>query len=113
MPDMHTRTVRRALVGVLAAAWLALGFLSDSVPEFNEPVWVVACSAAAGSAIALAKWTTRYALARYTAIAAAIGVARSASYAHDGAWGPAMVWLILLTTTVVAALALYAHPEMS
>ena len=103
--------VRRWLAAALAAAWLTLGFLSDSVPGYSEPIWVLLCGVAAGSALALARWSTRYALLRYTLIAGFIGASRSAFYATEGIWGPAVVWAILLLTTVAAAVAIVAQSE--
>jgi hypothetical protein len=103
------RVVRRLLVIILAGAWLALGFLSDSVPWFSEPTWIVLCSIAAGSALALARYTTMYSLRRYVIIATLVGVLRSAAYGLNGAYGPMCVWLILLSTTIAAALTLHAQ----
>lgn len=107
------RTIRRLLVGVIGVAWLALGFLSDNVPWFGETFWIMACGAAAGSAFALAHWTTMHALKRYALAVAIVGGLRSAAYASAGAWGPLWVWVILLATTFAAALALAAQRPAS
>ena len=106
---MSKRTVRRLLAVALAAAWFALGFLSDSVPWFSEWVWILLCSMAAGSALSLAQHTSMFALKRYTFIVAVIGSIRTVAYGHDGNWGPGVVWAIVTLTTVAAALALIAQ----
>ena len=106
---MTRRTIRRVITFALGCSWLLLGFLSDGVPLFSEPVWIILCTLAAGSAFALAHWTTMYALKRYTLIVVAIGGLRAAGYGHDGVWGPGVVWMIVALTTAAAALSLIAQ----
>jgi hypothetical protein len=109
MAAPNSRLVRRVLVAILGCAWIALGFLSDNVPWFSEPFWIVACGAAGGSAFALVQYATVYALHRYTLIVAVVGGLRSAAYMTNGSWGPMLVWLVLLVTTVAAVLAISAQ----
>lgn len=109
MSTPNRRMARRALVAIIGCAWIVLGFLSDNVPWFSEPFWIVACGAAGGSAFALAQYTTVYALRRYTVIVGIVGGTRSAAYALNGAWGPMCVWVLLLATTIVAVSTLSAQ----
>jgi hypothetical protein len=102
------RNSRRLVVVALAAAWFTLGFFSDNVPWGSDTFWIIACSIAAGSALALAQHTTMYALHRYVFTTSVIGIIRSTAYASDGAFGPMFVWIILTLTTVVAACAIGA-----
>jgi hypothetical protein len=95
-------------VVALAAAWMALGFNSGNVPWGSHTFWVIACGTAAGSALALAHYTTMYALRRYVVVTAAVGIIRSSAYASIDAYGPMFVWIILTLTTVVATCAISA-----
>ena len=95
--------LRRVLVTLMAVGWMTLGFLSDNVPHIDESVWVFLCSIVAGSALALVRWRSHFALNVYTAGAATVGTLRSVVYIADsGSWGPAIVWALFMLTTVVA-----------
>jgi hypothetical protein len=93
----------------IAVAWIWLGFLSDNVPWFDESTWIILCSIAGGAALALARHTTFFALARYAIIATLVGFTRSLAYISIGAWGPFFVWTLVCLTTTLSALTLYAQ----
>ena len=95
-----------AAVGTLAFSWLMLGLNSDRTPWLSDTVWIIACTIVAGTALALARWQTRYALIRYTIAAVTVGILRSIAYLTTNAAGPAFVWLIVTVTTIAATAAI-------
>jgi len=89
---------------MLAIGWVWLMFNSDNVPAFSEGVWTLACGMAAGSALAAARWRTMFAFRTYVVITGVIGALRSWAYLENNSGGPAGVWFIVTTTTIIGYL---------
>jgi hypothetical protein len=86
----------------LAVSWVFLGFHSDNVPYGSEGFWLGACGVAAGSAVAVARYRSPFALRAYCAVVVIIGAIRSAAYLIGaGAGGPAAVWAIMSFTVAL------------
>lgn len=104
------RTVDQGIYGLMAVAWVAIGFTSyrgENVPWGGTGIWLVACAVPAGILVALLRHATEFALRMYLWTAAVIGFTRGFLYAVD--WTgrgttfiPMAVWGLLVATTLLA-----------
>lgn len=86
----------------MCAAWVVLGFNSQNVPFGSSGFWLGACGLAAGSAFAVARFRTMFALRSYCFLVVMIGAVRSIAYVVNADTnGPAAVWAILALTTLI------------
>jgi len=99
------RTVDQVIYGLMAVAWVAIGFESyrgENVPLGGSGFWLVACAVPAGILVSLLRHATEFALRMYLWTAAVIGFTRGFLYAVDwtGRGTPMAVWGLLVLAFV-------------
>ena len=97
--------VDRLLFAALAIMWSLLGWSSrtDSViPWAGTGFWLAGCTVVAGTAIAVVRYQSQFALRAYLTAVVGIAAARSIAYLTVERWTPLEVWIIVaLSSTLV------------
>lgn len=84
----------------IATGWLVLGRHSDRVPWGSALFWATICAVVAGSAMAVGRYRTVFALRSYVVMSSVVGAIRSTAYLADNSGGPAAVWFLFTLTTL-------------
>lgn len=93
--------MRRLLFVALAVAWVVVGALSSETHGFDTDVWVLWCSMIAGSAIAIARHGTTFALRTHLILVAAAAVVSAWSLAEIGRYRASGVWAVILAQALL------------
>ena len=88
------RPFDRSAFLVVGAAWFGVGWFGHA-PILSDAAWFAVCAVPAGTAVAVARHLSRYALASFVWASLIVAVARSVAYLSDGIKGPLFVWIIV------------------
>ena len=89
------------LFGLLAAAWLAVGALSTNTHGLPTHAWVLITGAAAGSALAVVNYQSRFALRIHMLIVTGAALISAISLAEVGRYRATAVWCIIVVQAYI------------
>lgn len=101
------KSQRSWLFLLLSVAWVAIGFLSDSVHGLSTDFWVMLTAMIGGASLAVARWGTLTSIRVYVFLVASAGVISSVSLGGVGRYRASAVWAVILIQSVL--IGWYAH----